>query len=431
MEETRMLSGEETESRLLSRARDLTSTSEFYRLMCEGISLECFQDIPLIRKKDIINDQAKYPPFGSNLVVEMSQVSRMHRTSGTSNKPLLLALTKEDEKMVAKTGGKAFKAAGMRPGDIVFNCMNYCMWMGGAMDHLSIEEAGAIAVPYSVGHTDNLVQFMLDMQGVCLHATPSYLSYIEKIAKEKYGLEPRQLNIKKGFFGGEAGIQDPVFRKKIEDDWGMVVLDANYGMSEAMSIMGAECAEQCGLHFTAGEVIYPELRLQNTDNVSHANITTGAVGELVVSNIYKEAQPLIRYATGDIIKIISTDPCECGEKSFRFEVIGRSDDMIVMKGINFYPEFVRNIIAKYPECSGNYKILVPNTKLIDRMRILVEVKNRNSEKEKDLIQRICKEIRDKYFVSCKVTIVEGLESNGNKQKTLEVLEDIDKYEVNK
>lgn len=424
MEEKNEFNRKEIEKTLLCKAKELTRKSNFYKKMYDELNIEVFKDIPLIRKMDLLQDQIANPPFGSNLMVDITQVSRIHRTSGTSNKPLLLALTKEDESMVAKTGGYAFRVAGMKPGDIVFNCMNYCMWMGGAMDHLSIEEAGAVAIPYSVGHTDNLVQLMLDMQGVCLHATPSYLSHIEKVARETHQIEPRDLKIRKGFFGGESGIQNPAFRKKIEDNWGMEVLDANYGMSEAMSIMGAECAYQQGLHFTAGEVMYPELKLEGTNDVSNENIVSGAIGELVVSNMKKEAQPLIRYATGDIIKIVSTQKCQCGEQSFRFKVIGRSDDMIVMKGINFYPEFVRNIIAKYPECTGNYKIMIPKTELVDRMKVLVEV--RDGKRMEELIKLISKEIKDKYFVSCNVKVVDRIDNNNNnKQRNIEIVENID------
>lgn len=403
---------------ILKRAKELILISDFYSRIYKNIDLTDFNQIPLITKKDLLLDQELYPPFGSNVIVDRDKINRLHRTSGTSNRPLMLVLTKNDVSTISKTGAKAFKVAGIKPGDIVFNCMNYCMWMGGAMDHLSIEETGATVVPYSVGNTENLVQLMMDLKGTCIHATPSYLSVIERVALEKFHVTAKELNLKKGFFGGESGMQDKVLRSNIEQNWGMMALDANYGMSEAMSIIGAECFCKNGLHFTAEEVLYPELRIEEKNNVSHDYIKQGAIGELVVTNLVKEAQPLLRYATGDIIEIISTQQCDCGESSFRFKVVGRRDDMLVIKGINFYPESVRDIITQYLECTGNYRVIVPTSDLIDKVKLLIEIKSNNMNLD-NLKSNIIKRIRSKYFVSCEVEFTETLKSNDNKQKLVE------------
>lgn len=409
---------------ILKKVEELLKKSNFYKRIYNGKKFKHFKDIPLINKNDLLLDQKLYPPFGSNLIVPIQKINRLHRTSGTSNTPLILGLTKQDVYTIAKTGAKAFKVAGMEPGDIVFNCMNYCMWMGGGMDHLSIEETGAVAIPYGVGNTENLIQLMLDLKPVCIHATPSYLSIIEKVAKEKFNIGVRELSIKKGFFGGEGGMQDKTLRDNIEKKWNMQAFDANYGMSEAMSIMGAECKYKNGLHFTAQEVLYPELKLEETDICNNNNIQKGVIGELVVTNLEKEAQPLIRYATGDIIEIISTEVCECGEKSFRFKVVGRRDDMIVVKGINFYPESIREIITQFEVCTGNYSVLIPESKLVDRIKLMIEIKTKDIDKE-NLGKIISKKIRSKYFVTCMIEFVTYLEVEGNKQKIVKKIKSLE------
>ena len=402
---------------IFNKIKFYVNSSNFYKNVYADLHLNEFSDIPLISKKDILLDQAMNPPFGSNVIVERKDIARIHRTSGTSGKPLLLSLTQNDINNVVKAGMRAFKTAGMESNDIVINCMNYCMWMGGFMDHMSIEATGATTIPYGVGRTENLIDLLLSMDKPSIHSTPSYLNIISKVLKEKYNKRPIELGISKGFFGGEAGMQDRNFREKIEEEWGMKAMNANYGMSEVMSIIGSECKNHDGLHFTADEVLYPELRFIDSKNASAENIKTGSVGELVLTNLNKEAQPLVRYCTGDVIEVISTEPCSCGEHSFRFKVIGRCDDMLVIKGINFYPESIRTIISSYEELTGNYKILVPEGAIVDQIKILIQKADKNASKS--LIEEIKNEIKNRFFISPVIELVDDIEQNGNKQKIVE------------
>lgn len=403
---------------IFNTAKKLIHTSPFYKNIYSSLDISDFSDLPIINKTDLLDDQKNIPPFGTNLVVNKNEISRIQRTSGTSNRPLMLALTQNDVNIISETGAKAFRTAGMNSNDIVINCMNYCMWMGGAMDHLSIEKTGAGVIPYGVGNTENLIQLMLDLDGCCIHATPSYLYMIEKVAYEKFHISARELHIKKGFFGGESGLQDKEFREHIENTWDMCALDANYGMSEAMSIMGAECIFKNGLHFTASSVLYPELRMLEEETTSYKNIKEGNIGELVVTNLQKESQPLIRYGTGDIIEILSTEKCKCGNDNFRFRVVSRKDNMIVVKGINFYPESIRDLISQHEECTGNYKILIPKSELIDRVNLLVELKT-NTKRTDSLKLELTKQIRSKYFVTCHIEFTDYIPSKGNKQNLVE------------
>lgn len=401
---------------LLQKANELSTSSQFYSNIYGGSQFNHFDDIKMITKQDLINDQENNPPFGSNLNVDRTQISRLHRTSGTSSVPLLLALTKRDIEKVISAGSRAFQTAGMTAGDIVFNCMNYNMWMGGFMDHQSIEATGAVAVPYGVGRTENLVDMLMKIDRPSLHLTPSYLEIIKDVLAEKRGKLPIDLHIAKGFFGGESGMQNPDFRKKIEDEWGMVAMNANYGLSEAMSVIGSECPEHDGLHFTAEEELYPELYDRNTGIASASYIKEGFIGELVVTNISKEAQPLIRYRTGDVIQIISTDVCRCGRRSFRFNVVGRCDDMIVVKGINFYPESVRPILMSFPQCTGNYTVQIPNTDIVNHITFKIQI---NKGVDLSFVDKLKKEVNASLFINPTIKFTEEINMDGNKMKIVE------------
>lgn len=402
------------EEELLIKARKYKTSIKMYSDLYTQCKLEHFSELPLLFKKDLIEDQRLYPPFGSGVEGYLGKIKRIHRTSGTSNKPLLLALTENDIKNVIETGKRAFLMTGLTENDIVINCMNYCMWMGGFMDHQSLEATGAAIIPYGVGNTDNLIQIIQQIPQVCIHATPSYLGNLEKIAKEKYGMSPEQLQIKKGLFGGEGGLDDKNFRSRLEKKWGMDIYNANYGMSEVMSIIASEGKEKDGLCFIAGETLYPELFDREKQKTSNKFLKKGAVGELVLSNRCKESQPLLRYATGDLIEVIDAEEDEFIQH-FKFKVIGRSDDMLVIKGINFYPVVLRQIISSYQEFTGNYQVQIKEKGIIDYIRLIVELSGQYDEKTCNLLGSSLRDaIRRKYFVSCDVKLISRIESQENK-----------------
>ncbi len=239
------------ETELLELARQYEEKSPFYHNLYKGLGFERFTEIPFTTKRMLLDDQLRNPPFGSNVCVERQKVARLHRTSGTTMKPLTLVLTAKDVEQVILAGSCAFKTAGMDENDIVFNCMNYCMWMGGFMDHQSMEATGAAVVPYGVGNTENLIAMLLEIDSPCIHATPSILPYFAKSCMRSL-LSRLKVSVSKRFLWREAGLQDKGFRKKIEDEWQMRAINANYGLSEVISILGAECSCRDGLHFTAG-----------------------------------------------------------------------------------------------------------------------------------------------------------------------------------
>ncbi|MBU7008488.1 phenylacetate--CoA ligase family protein [Phosphitispora fastidiosa] len=404
------------EKLLLELVRQQAEKSSFYRSLYKGLTIDHFTDIPFTTKRVLLDDQLQNPPFGTNVCVDRNKIARLHRTSGTTTRPLTLVLTAHDVEQVILAGSRAFRTAGMDDNDIVFNCMNYCMWMGGFMDHQSMEATGAAVVPYGVGKTENLIDLLLEIDSPCLHSTPSYLAAIRKVLHEKYSLPPERLGLKKGFFGGEAGMQDAGFRNKIEAEWQMQAINANYGVSEVLSILGAECSRRDGLHFTA----LPFLHVEIIDPASGTGLplAAGSCGEMVLTNLVKEAQPLVRYRTGDIIEIVAIDDCPCGNEGFRFLTRGRSDDMLVIKGINFYPESLRSLLSPYPECTGAYVVMVPNRQPIDEIAVRVQVLA-GKQDHTTLAEKLKKEIRDRLFITPQITLVENLAYGENKIKLVE------------
>ncbi len=333
-----------------------------------------FKKIPFTYKREILADQKENPPFGSNLCVTEKEIRRIHKTSGTTNLPLIIALTQNDINNTVKVGKKCFISSGLRPTDTVVHCLSYNMWMGGFTDHQSLEATGAAVIPFGVGNSKNLIEIMLSIKPTAIHCTPSYLAKLELILKEEFNLNPKGLELKLGLFGAESGLQNPEFRKNIEKIWGLKAMNANYGMADVLSMFGAECKNQNGLHFMGEGVLYPELLNYQTGEV--LPIEDGIEGELVLTNLCREAQPLIRYCTNDIIKILSTDTCSCGQRGFRFEVIGRSDDMITIKGVNVFVSAIEKVIGENLEfLTGVFQIHINKTDPVDNIILKIELKD--------------------------------------------------------
>lgn len=365
---------------------------------------ESFHHLPFTTKSEVLADQLNSPPFGENLCTTVSEIQRIHKTSGTTARPLLLALTKNDIQQTVKIGAKSFSMSGLKASDIVIHCLNYNLWSGGYTDHQSLEATGAGVIPFGVGHTKELIQTILTIRPTAIHCTPSYLKKIEVVLKEDFNLKPSELGLRLGLFGGESGLQNQDFREKIENTWNIKAMNANYGLSDVLSLFGAECILQDGLHFTGSDVLYAEI----IDHISmkKLELETGAIGELVLTNLKKEAQPLIRYRTNDIIKILSTEKCECGETGFKFSIIGRSDDMICIKGINVFVSAIDAIImSNLMFLTGLYQVNINETDPVDRIKLIIEVKDSSKINVNDLHQSLLKSFTDIITIKPEISMV--------------------------
>ena len=314
-----------------------------------------FTNIPFLTKKDLLLDQKKNPPFGNILSVKKNEIVRVHKTSGTSADPLLIFLTKKDIEDTIQAGAKTFNKSGLTKDDRIIHCLNFNMWSGGVTDYISLEKTGATCIPFGTGNTEALIELIKKLKINAISCTPSYIFKIYEKCKE-IGISFKSLGLKKGFFGGENLLQISNMRKIIEKKFNIIAIDANYGVSEVLSIIAGEDHNRNGLIYNCQGILFAELINKNGKNIQ---IKKNAIGELVLTTIKKEAQPLFRYRTNDTIQIIDSFNDKIDNlKRFRFKIIGRSDEMFNIKGINFFPESLTKIfqIIKYPALSTKYKI---------------------------------------------------------------------------
>jgi phenylacetate-CoA ligase len=354
--------------------RYVGATSAFYRAkldrrLPEELILDALEQLPSTDKEELRASQERAYPFGDYVACGEDQVVRLHRTSGTTGRPLQLANSRRDVEVIARVGGRAMFAAGVRPGDRVVHCLNYCLWTGGVTDHLTLEAAGACVVPFGVGNTERLLDTIADLRITAISCTPSYPALLEQVLRSA-GRQPRDLGLRLGLFGGEPGLDNLEFRQHLEDTWGMRARNANYGMSEVLSNLASQCERTNDLHFHGADALFAELVDPDGNPLP---LREGGTGELVCTHLAKECQPLLRYRTRDLITVTGTGPCACGRTAWRFRVTGRTDDMFNVRGVNVFPTAVQNGVLSRPDlCSGQFRIVLRGPGPYDRIEIEAE-----------------------------------------------------------
>jgi phenylacetate-CoA ligase len=335
-----------------------------------------FQGLPFTSKGDVLREQELNPPFGRFLGTgSTTSAVRVHRTSGTAGRGLYIAMSQADANIAVTAGRRAFICAGAEAADRIVHCLNYCLWAGGVTDHLSLEATGAAVIPFGVGQSRRLIETIKRLAISAISCTPSYMVRLQAVMQDELGEDPRQLGLRKAFFGGEGGLQNPAVRGHIEEVWGLQAIDANYGMADVLSIFGAECAHRTGLHFHGQGIVH--LELVNPDSGRAVPVAHDAIGELVLTNLTREIQPLLRYRTGDVVKMVGVDTCACGRRSPRFIVLGRSDQMVVVRGANVFPSAIKDVLLREPIMfSGEFQLVLPTPPPHDRVQLRVEVRDR-------------------------------------------------------
>lgn len=391
-----------------ARQRDYVAAhSAFYAEHWRGLRpperLEDLPSLPLVDKAMLRQSQAAAPPFGTYLAAASARINRLHRTSGTTGQAVTLALSARDCEVTEVVGGRSHRASGLGPGHRVVHCLNYQMWMGGLTDHLTLERTGATVVPFGVGSSAFLVRTILDLKATAISCTPSYPAVLEQVIEREFpGLRPRDLGLRLGLFGGEAGLDDPDFRRRLEEVWGFAPRNANYGVSDVLSNFAGQCAEETDLHFLAGDVLYPEL--VEPESGAPLAIEAGREGELVLTHLEKECQPLVRFRTGDIVRITGVEPCKCGRTGFRFRVVGRSDDMVVVRGINVFPTMVAAVLNAIPALGGEYRVRLRGPGPYDRLPIEAEAAS-GVPADEALAARVAEAVKRDLGVTASVTVV--------------------------
>lgn len=379
------------EGRLADQIAWNHATSAFYRTRLDGAgiapaSIRTIEDlprIPFMEKREIADSQKDGDLLGANRCAPLDDIVRIQATGGTTGQPMRIGLTHRDIEDYGQMGAMALWTMGLRPSDIVFECMNYNLYAGGVSDHMTFETLGAATVPYGVGHSERLLAMM---QGIAaplsLWSTPSYAVRLAEVAAGM-GLAPRDVGVAKGFFSGEAGLQVPGYRERIEETWGMVARD-QYGTGE-LGLHSGECEAKAGVHW--GGTGYAVAELIDPDTGAVLPFEDGATGEVVYTSVHRQASPLMRMRSHDLMQVF-TEPCICGRTSFRFRILGRSDDMFIVKGVNVFPLSVQAVLLKLaPRLTGEFRITLDRPPPIDYpVPIAVElVRDLTEEARRDLL----------------------------------------------
>jgi len=316
--------------------------------------------LPFTTKEDF---REEYPD--GLFAVDWGDVRRIHASSGTTGKPKVVPYTQGDLDVWAEVMARSLYAAGVRPGDVVQNAYGYGLFTGGLGFHDGIEELGATVVPTGGGGTARQIQFLEDLGSDVLACTPSYCLYLAEQAHER-GVDVRDLPLSTVTIGAEP-FTDPM-REEIERELGVTAVDV-YGLSEIIGPgVSIECAEvQDGLHLWE-DLFYPEIVDPDTDEV----LPPGEEGELVLTTLAKEALPVLRYRTGDITSL-SYDRCACGRTAVRMDnVTGRTDDLLIVRGINVYPSQIETVMLEMEAVAPQYRIDLYREDNRDRLTVTVE-----------------------------------------------------------
>lgn len=328
--------------------------------------------MPLSDKAMLRSSQCASPPFGDYLRADPKDVRRIHRTSGTTGEAMNIALSAEDAEDTAIVGARAQSASGLGPGHRVVHCLNYQLWMGGFTDHTTLEATGATVIPFGAGGSERLVRTIRELGITAISCTPSYPAVLERMIAEHFpDLKPADLGLKLGLFGGEAGLDDPAFRGRLESIWGFKARNANYGVSDVFCNFAGQCERQTDLHFVGLDVLWPELIEPESGAILPWR--ESETGELVLTHLSRVCQPLVRFRTGDIVTLTGTGRCVCGRHAPRFRVVGRSDDMVVVRGLNVFPTMISSVLGGFRELSSEYRIRLEGRGPFDVLPIEAEL----------------------------------------------------------
>lgn len=368
-------------------------------------SLEDIRKLPFTTKQDLRDNY----PYGL-FAVPLRDVVRVHSSSGTTGAATVVGYTKNDIKNWSNLVARILTAAGLTADDVIQIAFGYGLFTGGFGLHYGAERLGASVIPISAGNTRRQIQIMQDFKSTALVCTPSYALNIADVMLDM-GINPHGLSLKFGLFGAEPWSE--AMRREINEKLGIQATD-NYGLSEVMGPgVAGECQECNGLHINEDHFLVEILDPETLEPVP-----PGEVGELVITTLTKEAFPMIRYRTRDLTRMI-LEPCPCGRTLQRMHrILGRTDDMLIVKGVNVFPTQIESILFEVDGTAPHYRIIVERENHQDRLTVQVEVQESyffdEMKKQRALIDTIKSRLSSELGIGVAVKLVE--------EKTLERFE---------
>ena len=391
--------------RLINTVKRIYYNVPFYRdkMQKAGVepgdikSLEDLKKLPFTYKQDL-RDTYPYGLFA----VPLSEIVRIHASSGTTGRQTVVGYTRRDIDTWSEVMARTLVSAGASKETFLQVAYGYGLFTGGLGVHYGAERVGASVIPISGGNTKRQLQIMKDFGTTMLACTPSYALYMAE-EMEELGIKKEDLKLKSGIFGAEPWSES--MRKEIEERLGILAIDI-YGLSEIIGPgVASECPCKCGMHIPEDHFI-PEIIDPETEEV----LPPGSKGELVFTTITKEGLPLIRYRTRDI-STLNYERCQCGRTAVRMsKVTGRSDDMLIIRGVNVFPSQIESVLLEIGETAPHYLLIVDRIDNLDILEVWVEMtQNLFSDEVKrieDIEKKIRKEIEGTLGINAKVKLVE-------------------------
>lgn len=363
-------------------------------------SLDDITKLPFVTKDDLRDNY----PYGM-LAVPLEKLVRIHASSGTSGKPTVVTYSKKDLDMWTECVARLIVAAGGRKDDIVQICFGYGLFTGALGLHQGWEKIGATVIPASSGNTERQIMLMKDLGSTAIVATPSYGLHIAE-TMERLGYKPEDFKLRIGLFGSEASSEE--MHRELARKLHLLPTD-NYGLSELIGPgVSGECEYKCGMHLNEDH-FYAEI----LDPATMLPAESGEYGEMVLTALTKESLPMIRYRTKDITKL-NYDKCRCGRTGARMEKLrGRTDDMLVIRGVNVFPTQIEEVLLKFTKEIGNcYEIIVTRENFRDDLEIRVEPVDgevlADYGKLEQLVGKLRTAIKNMLQIDVKVKLVEPM-----------------------
>ncbi|MDA8082129.1 MAG: phenylacetate--CoA ligase [Nitrospiraceae bacterium] len=377
----------------------------FYRKKFDelGIDPDDFRSLDDLRRLPftIKNDLRDSYPYGL-FAVPLRDVVRIHASSGTTGLSTVVGYTKNDIKTWSNLVARVLTAAGVTKDDVVQIAFGYSLFTGGFGLHYGAERIGASVIPISSGNTARQIKIMQDFRTTALVCTPSYAMLIADTIQEM-GIDRNSLSLKYGLFGAEPWSER--MRQEIQDKLKIVATD-NYGLSEVMGPgVAGECLQRNGLHINEDHFL---VEIVNPDTLQP--VAPGEVGELVITTLTKEAFPVIRFRTRDLTRLMP-EPCPCGRKTMRMQrVMGRTDDMLIIKGVNVFPSQIETVLFSFEGTEPHYQIIVDRKGAMDDVTVQVEVSESiffdEMKQQNELIKRIKSKLASELGIGVEVKLVE-------------------------
>lgn len=360
-------------------------------------SLAHIRDFPFTMKQDLRDNY----PYGM-FAVPLRDVVRVHSSSGTTGMATVVGYSRQDIETWSDLVGRILCAAGVTQDDVVQIAFGYGLFTGGFGLHYGAERVGASVIPISSGNTKRQIQIMRDFKTTALVCTPSYALKMADVMMD-IGLNPSGLSLRYGLFGGEPWSEG--MRKEINERLGIIATD-NYGLSEIMGPgVAGECQECNGLHINEDHFLVEVLDPETLEPVA-----PGEIGELVITTLTKEAFPVIRYRTRDLTRLVP-EPCPCGRTLIRMNrVMGRTDDMLIIKGVNVFPTQIEAVLFDIEGTEPHYRLIVDRENNEDKLTVMVEVVESiffdAMKQQRTLVETIKKRLASEVGVGVEVKLVE-------------------------